>query len=382
MPRSGPLGCTYHDDFERVEEDAGGEFSSTEEISSDEESFSSELEADSELETSEEEEERISSTSQRKGKTVDVPEAVEESVSLNGDKDWQRMRIGFRKSYTIAEKERDGSGDGSTISFRLKEEHPVPPWDKLGESFDIDGNSILGSVRLTQMNSSLPAGVAFIASMVDPKDDSERVTPNLILPNVDRAVSGYLAAGESITSTDEPVTLIEAPVVLKPTFLSTLPEKWSHKAIEEGIQDELGRADMVRLHKKNPVLLSYLLTKRMACDRSGKKWNAGDHVEESGKECFLIPKLEAGKKFGEIVSDSKKNTTAEFFQKNFKMDFVRAWTDGHNESSCASTIGDSTELFDNVTEESKDAMRNAQHSITFEIEADFYTGNLSKSLKF
>jgi len=378
MPH-GPLGSTYHDDYGE-HEDVGADFSSEESISSDEETFSSEEEVDSEFESSEEEE-TIASTS-RKSKTFDVPESAEESVSLNGDKDWQRMRIAFRKSYTIAEKERDSSGDGSTISFRLAEEHSIAPWAKLGDSYDIDGNSILGSVRLTQVKSTLPAGVAFIASMVDPKDESERVTPNLILPNVDRAVSGYLASGESICSTDEPITLIEAPSVLKPTFLSTLPSHWTHKAIEAGIQDELGRPDMVRLHKSNPVLLSYLLTKRMACDKVGRKWKPNEHVEESGKECFLIPKLQAEKKFGEIVSDSKKNTTAEFFHKNFKMDFVRAWTDGHNESSCASTIGDSTELFDNVNDESKDSMRNTTHSITFEIEADFYTGNLSKSLKF
>lgn len=381
------LGTSYHDDYdpEEYEESAGAEYSSEDEAIGSDDYYDSEESVGSEEFSSEEEQERISAKPKnRSSSTVIDSDPVEiESVSLNGDKDWQRIRIACRKSYTISDKENDSRGDGSVISFRLCEEHEVPPWEKLGDSFNINGESILGNVHLTQVQSTLPASIAFVASMKDPKDGTERVTPNLVLPKIDRAVSGLLAKGQTISATDEPITLIEAPAVLKPTFLSKMEKEWTHNEIKKGIQPELGRPDLVRLHKSNPVLLSYLLTKKMYCKERGMKWDAYDHVEESGKECFLMPKVEADKKYEEIVADSKKNTTADFFYKNFKMDFVRGWTDGHAKDSCASNIGDETELFENVSsEKAKESMKKTTHSIAFEIEADFYTGKLSESLKF
>jgi len=373
------MGTPYQDDYdEDVEED----FSSSEEETIDSEDTTSSEEHIGSEEFSSSEEEKIRSKPKRGASTIDFDEddMDDPSLSLNQENQWQRIRIACRKSYTIEGKEADSEGDGSVISFKLDEEHPIAPWDKLGDAYKINSESILGSVRLVQCESTLPATVAYTASMVDPSDSSERVTPNLVISNISKAVSGVLNRGQSLSYSDEPITLIEAPPLMKATFLSKIDTPWTHEEIKAGMQPEIGRPEFYRVHKTNPVFLSYLLTMQHYVEKKGLAFNALEHVEPSGKECFLIPAEQAEKRYNEIVADSKKNTTASFFHKNFRMDFVRAWTDGHSEESCASNIGDSTELFDNVSEDSIPHMKNTVHSISFEIQADFFTGTLGKKV--
>jgi len=359
-------GSKYADDY-GDDVDVGEQYSE-DSIDSDEESYESELSAGSEF--TEDEEDEISSKP--------FEEEQVEAGALNEKNAWQSVRIAFRKSYTIKGKESDGSGDGSTISFRLSEDHPVAPWEKLGDNYDINSESILGNVRLVEANSTLPAAFAYTASMIDPLDGTERVTPNMALPYHENAVSGIIKSGEPLKSTDTPNTLVEAPEEIKATFLSTLDQQWTEKEMKAGLREELGRDEVVRVQKSHPVLLSYLLGIQRTLEANGRRYDAMDHVEPSGKDHFLIPKEQAWKKHHEIMADSKKNITANFFYKNFQMNFSRAWTDGHKDMACASTIGDKTELFDNVSEAAVKKMKDQTHSISFVIEADFYTGKLGK----
>lgn len=379
MPRktANILGTGYHDDYEDFE-DAGAEYSSEEEedIGSEDSLSDSEEEyvGSDEYSSSDEAEvtPKVSKRMPASAKTSEIPEVKEDD--FEGGK-WQKISMVFRKSFTISGME--STKDGSAISFKMNEEHQTKPWEKLGEFFQIDDNSILGPVTLTQASISMPCSFAYIASMKDPKDGSERVSAHHVLPDVSKAVSGIIAKGQSITSTDEPITLIEAPDVIKPTFLSTIKgSKWTHEKMRDEMYPEPDNDTVVRVHKSHPVLLSHLLGKKRQCEKEGKTYVPSKYLEKSGQNCFLIPKEAAFNKLHQIILDSKKNTTADFFYNNFRVDFVRAWTDGHAEDACASNIGDETELFDNVSDSAKESMKEAIHSISFTIEAQFYTGKL------
>ena len=375
------LDSPYHDDskpFEEEEEISGEEEETTTEsyISGDEDEYTStEEEIDSEFEDDDEIEE-----TGRGRRTLAVEEEIDpEDARLSDEDKWQTCRIAMRAAFTLADVEGKSKADG--ITLKLSDIHTQAPWEKLKGPFKITSDSVLGSVRLTKAKTNFPAGLAYSASMVDPKNKTERVTRNVVLPTLHEAVSGYLSRGESISSLngDDAPALVESPDYVKPTFLSNFKGA-TIEDVENGYHRELvdkKRLTHYRVLKNNPLFFSHIYSKMKWCEENGKKFNMWDYCDDSGEGCASVPIKDIEERLKDIRLDMVKNTTADFFHKNFSIKFERAWTEGHSRGSLKDVMSDKTELFDNVTTEAqKEKIKNQKYDIECEIQAEFYVGKL------
>ena len=371
-------GTEYQDEFsdftESEEEEVKGEYesssddeisghegystSSDEEISCDEESSSS----------SEDAPKRVSSKTpgSRKKNEMDV---------ISEEKKWETIKIGMRKDFTIEEQE----SEGSDIHFKIKDSHSIKPWLKLGKEYHITDSSILGEVRLTGFDPSFPATLAVKASLVDSNDGRERAVANYILPHIGDAVTTVIPKNKKIDENSEPIVLIAAPNQMRPTFIS-MNKGYTVESMQDKMHKEIvnkeGDVEMTRMTSDHPVFYAHMMKMKNKMEEEGRKFKPKKHYVDAGRGFVCIKTSDANACLDQIIKDSKKNISADFFYSNFSLTVSRAWTDGTKKNDVDCTIGDKAELFDNINRETQKLMRKQTYSIMCEIEADVYVGSL------